>query len=875
MPPEPGAGAVPTRLAAALADRYRIEREVGAGGMATVYLARDLKHDRDVALKVLRPELAAVLGADRFLNEIRITARLSHPHILALIDSGAAEGFLYFVLPYVRGDSLRDRLRSERQLSLDETVRITAQVAGALDYAHRQGVIHRDIKPENILLQEGEAMLADFGIALAVKEAGGNRLTETGLSLGTPQYMSPEQATGDRTLDARSDVYSLGAVVYEMIAGEPPVSGASAQAIIAKLLTERPTRLRVTRDTVPEAVDDAVMRALAKVPSDRYASPGEFAAAIAAGGSRPAARAGRRRWPIAAAAALALLAGLIWWLARGPSRDEHAAEFALRDRTQLTSSGRAEQAAISSDGKEIAYLTSSCGAAGCTRAVVVQNVGEPESRELLTGLQTVNNIEWSPDRRNLLVTASVGGRQGAYLLSVFGGAPRFLSPIWASFFAGGDSIIMVPPQALSGDSVVHLLIAGLDGVPRDSIVTNGPVDWIFVFNVPGSSRFVVLATRGQNAELRVIDRQGAVTQRGAIPGIDILQAGVWRASRDAIWVQLAQANHPGLARLPFDAKSGRILPAIDTVHFGAMTGFDVTSDGSSIVIAEDAAEYEVWVTSVTDALRGRFATKDRVWRSSAVLSAQISYDGSRIFFMNTVTGASGSERLPYVLGVADGNAAPLASRGEFVKAYWADSVSLAVEERVGQHVRLVLVDSRNGQRREERALDDSAIVDYAHLGGGGGWTWIPADGQSFRVWMPGDAAPRVFPKPVWFLGVGGLGSTLDGKRIAIGGFRAGFADSLRFDIVDLKSSTIVPWGTVNISVLSSTCFLTDGSLLFIAYDAGGLYKLYRVRVPGRIEVIGTVPRAAKAVDVSRDLKRAAVTVREDHGDVWRWRVVRR
>ncbi len=866
MPPEHSS------LAAALADRYRIEREIGAGGMATVYLARDLKHDRDVALKVLRPELAAVLGADRFLNEIRITARLSHPHILALIDSGAADGFLYYVLPYVRGESLRDRLRSERQLSLEETARISAQVAGALDYAHRQGVIHRDIKPENILLQEGEAMLADFGIALAVKEAAGNRLTETGLSLGTPQYMSPEQATGERTLNARSDVYSLGAVVYEMIAGEPPVSGASAPAIIAKLLTERPTRLRVTRDTVPEALDDAVLRALAKVPSDRYASAGEFAAAMAAGVSKPVGRARTRRWPIAAAAALILLAGLAWWVSRGASRGEHAAGFALRDRTQLTSSGRAEQVAISSDGKEIAYLTESCGAAGCAYAVVVQNVGEPESRELLTGLQTVNNIEWSPDRRNLLVTASVGGRQGAYLLSVFGGAPRFLSPIWASFFAGGDSIIMVPPHALSGDSVVHLLIAGLDGVPRDSIVTNGPVDWIFVFNVPGTTRFLALATRGRNAEVRVIDRQGMVTQRGALPSVDFQHAAVWRASRDAIWIQMQQADHPGLVRLPFDATSGRILPAIDTVYFGAMTGFDVTADGSTIVMAEDAAEYEIWVTSVTDALHGRFAPKDRVWRSSAVLTAQISYDGSRIYFVNTVTGASGSERLPYVLRMADRIAAPVASRGAFVKGYWADSVSLALEEREGQQVRLVLVDSRTGARSEERLLDDSAIVDYAHLGGGGGWTWTPADGQSIRVWMPSDAAPRVFPKPAWFLGVAGLGSTLDGKRIAIGGVRAGYADSLRFDIIDLKSGAATPWGTVNIASLSSTCFLSDGSLLFIGYEAGGLYKLYRVRAPGRVEVIGTVPRAAKAVDVSRDLKRAAVTVKEDHGDVWRWKL---
>jgi serine/threonine protein kinase len=242
-----------TRLNTALAGRYRLERELGQGGMATVYLAHDLKHDRAVALKVLRPELAAVLGADRFLQEIRITARLEHPHILTLIDSGESDGFLWYVTPYVRGESLRDKLTREPQLGLEEALRITTQIAGALEYAHRQGVVHRDIKPENILLHEGEGMLADFGIALAVKEAGGNRLTESGLSLGTPQYMSPEQATGERGLDARSDVYSLAAVLYEMLAGEPPHTGATAQAVIAKLMTERPTRLRVIRDTVPEA----------------------------------------------------------------------------------------------------------------------------------------------------------------------------------------------------------------------------------------------------------------------------------------------------------------------------------------------------------------------------------------------------------------------------------------------------------------------------------------------------------------------------------------------------------------------------------------------------------------------------------------------
>ena len=268
-----------TRLQSALAERYIIERELGSGGMATVYLARDIKHDREVALKVLRPDLSAVIGTERFLSEVRITAKLDHPHILTLIDSGEADGLLYYVLPYVRGESLRHKLEREKQLSVDDAVSIVKQVASALDYAHEHGVVHRDIKPENILLHEGEAVLTDFGIALAVKEAGGRRLTETGLSLGTPQYMSPEQATGDRALDKRSDIYSLGAVFYEMITGEPPVTGATAQAMIAKLLTEKPVKMRVVRQTVPLEMEIATDKALSKVPADRYASAGEFARA--------------------------------------------------------------------------------------------------------------------------------------------------------------------------------------------------------------------------------------------------------------------------------------------------------------------------------------------------------------------------------------------------------------------------------------------------------------------------------------------------------------------------------------------------------------------------------------------------------------------
>ena len=272
------------RLVGALAGRYDIHRELGSGGMATVYLAEDVKHHREVAVKVLRADLSAVLGAERFLREIEIAAGLSHPHILPLYDSGDADGCLYYVMPYIKGESLRDKINRESQLAIDDAVTIVKAVAGALHYAHSAGLIHRDIKPENILLHEGEAMVADFGIALAVSQAAGERLTETGLSLGTPSYMSPEQATGDRQLTATVDVYALGSVLYELLAGDPPFTGTNVQSVIARIVGERATRIGLIRDTVPPHIEAALERALAKVPADRFATAAAFAEALSDAG---------------------------------------------------------------------------------------------------------------------------------------------------------------------------------------------------------------------------------------------------------------------------------------------------------------------------------------------------------------------------------------------------------------------------------------------------------------------------------------------------------------------------------------------------------------------------------------------------------------
>ena len=268
------------RLNRALEGRYTIERELGEGGMATVYLAEDLKHHRKVALKVLKPELAAVVGAERFLTEIQTTASLQHPHILPLFDSGEADSFLYYVMPYVEGESLRDRLDREHQLPVDEAIRIATDLAEALDYAHRQKVVHRDIKPANILLHEGRPVIADFGIALAVGAAGGARLTETGLSVGTPYYMSPEQATGDSFVGPQSDMYALGCVLFEMLVGEPPYPGATAQAVLGKIIAGGPVSATHLRPTTPANVDAAIRRVLEKLPADRFQATQDFANAL-------------------------------------------------------------------------------------------------------------------------------------------------------------------------------------------------------------------------------------------------------------------------------------------------------------------------------------------------------------------------------------------------------------------------------------------------------------------------------------------------------------------------------------------------------------------------------------------------------------------
>jgi serine/threonine-protein kinase len=432
------------RLRATLADRYRLERELGQGGMATVYLAHDLKHDRKVAIKVLRPELAAVIGAERFLSEIKTTANLQHPHILPLFDSGVADSFLFYVMPFIEGESLRDRLTREKQLPIADAVRIATEVASALDYAHRHNVIHRDIKPENILLHDGRALVADFGIALAASKAGGTRMTETGMSLGTPMYMSPEQAMGEREITARSDIYALGALTYEMLLGEPPFTGPTAQAIVAKVMTEKPASLIARRDRVPPAVEEAVLTALEKLPADRFGSAAEFAAALVnpmsmtvRPGLRPAATVGPRGWIVAAGMALvALIAGLVIGGRRSDPgsvdrTDVVHATLALGDSAAIPTISNI-RLAISPTGHQVVFV----GPDRADATLWVRDFAQPDAHPLPDTKGAFAPF-FSPDGASIGFFTSASGHTVLRLIPVSGGVARTVVEDSIAAFGGG------------------------------------------------------------------------------------------------------------------------------------------------------------------------------------------------------------------------------------------------------------------------------------------------------------------------------------------------------------------------------------------------------------------------------------------------------
>jgi len=639
------------RLTTALADRYRIERELGQGGMATVYLAHDLKHERQVAIKVLRPELAAVIGAERFLREIKTIASLQHPHILGLIDSGEVDGTAYYVMPFVEGESLRDRLSREKQLPVPDAVRIATEVASALDYAHRHGVIHRDIKPENILLHDGQALVADFGIALAVSTAGGSRMTETGMSLGTPYYMSPEQAMGQREIGPPCDVYALGAVTYEMLSGDPPFTGSTAQAIVAKVMTDKPASIRRARERVPEQVEDAVLTALEKLPADRFPSAAAFAEALT-GPARTVSRsaaAGRtwladRRSRLALAAAVISTAVALVLVARSRRKTVDLAEMSVAQNTFRQEA--IFNARWAPDGKTIVYSAAARGTnprlyivrsdypepqplgPDSTHLLAVSSTGElallrrprNPSHRLFTGtlarmpigggapreiMENVQEADWSPDGSQLAITRPAGeSSQLEYPVgrALYRSRPGgYLSDLRVS--PGGDRVAFFDHQAVNDDRGVVVVVDttgnaaavtpefwGMEGLAWEP----GGQSVLFAGASHGGMYQVHRAGAGR-AESLVLPSPGTLTLQ------DVARDGRWLVTRDdqPLRILLHPSGSTGLKDLswldnsltPLISGDGELLAFTDqSIQAGPRYAVMIRkTDGSPVVRLGDGA----------------------------------------------------------------------------------------------------------------------------------------------------------------------------------------------------------------------------------------------------------------------------------------------
>jgi hypothetical protein len=860
-------------ISTALGDRYVIEREIGAGGMAVVYLARDKKLDRDVALKVLRPELGAVLGSERFLTEIKISARLDHPHILTLIDSGEADGLLYYVLPFVRGESLRAKLDRERQLGLEEALTITKQVASALDYAHRQGLVHRDIKPENILIQEGEAMLTDFGIALAVKEAGGNRLTQTGLSLGTPQYMSPEQATGDRGIDARSDVYSLASVLYEMLAGEPPVTGASAQSMIAKLMTEKPTHLRVLRDTVPPNIDDAVAKALAKTPADRFATAGEFSRALEMKSRRetpasaPAVSTGSRRRVaiIGGVLALAVVAAGALYAYRGRSAPSASASVAaLGPRTQLTSSGAVLVPAISPDGKQLAYITKHCDTGSCKYSVIEQDVGGSTTRVVLEGATAGYGLEWSPDRRNLIFNGTLNNNPGSYVLSALGGTPHFLTAGPATFYAGGDSLLIAPP--FHADSVYWLGVASLDGIVHDSIKLRGQGEGVGALSsMPGTGWILTLVLQSPHGLWQVIDRSGKVADHV----INACTCG-GIAARDAVWLSRAgDGVGESIVRIALDPLTGKLAARQDTMVTALFTNFSITADGAGMVMDEGTYDFSIWNLDLASVLKGAYPAQRRVANASSPVNATISPDGSRLLVVRqTQIGNGHLEPRFSIMPYGGGAETPLGIAGKPVFANWADSVTVGVGRQTSSGLRLSMVDVRTSAIRNEIDLPDSVVSWAAALPDG--WAWVPASGGKIIASRAGKK--REYPIPAWYSFIFAVVPDPSGHRLFYIGNDKVTTDSLGVGVLALDDGSTAQWASMFAEAGRITP-LADGGVFLTAARSQGALSFYKLTGPGQMQSLGDSPRPMRGISISRDMRLASVQERDYRADAWISKVV--
>ena len=875
----------PDRLSAALQDRYRIERELGAGGMATVWLAEDLRHTRKVAIKVLREDLAASLGSTRFLREIQIAAQLQHPNILPLLDSGDADGFLYYVMPYVPGQSLRERLAREGELPVHEAVRLLVEVTDALAHSHQMGVVHRDIKPDNVMMSGRHALVTDFGVAKAISEATGrNTVTTLGVAVGTPAYMSPEQASADPHIDHRSDIYAVGVMAYEMLTGRPPFVGTTPQQVLAAHVTEAPDSVAKRRPAIPQALEQIVMRCLAKRPADRYQTAEELlhlleAQATPSTGITPAQTrpvtawtdpTSRKRWGTVAAVIAGLVAiGALAWTLRPTAPGMTVLDV---PRLRVTSTGTAEIAAISPDGQRVAYGNRACQDALCTYEVVVQDIGGAGRMSAVTGLQAVYELAWSGNGRSLLFTGTTReGRFGSFLVPALGGsAPRFVAGSTVRMFGEGDSLMIgaeIAPGKLvlrategsasaRGDTVI-VERPGLDGFSW-GVSTDG--HWIMVgYPVDNRIRIVVLNRRGE--PLDSLDQGGLMSAgfkargRFVVGAFDSLSTesvtlieheidetgrftGVRRQVLGQVQLESPQPSAGGIAYLT------------GTVQMSVYAGTREGGIGSPIGMRQ--------VASATSGL--------------GVLMAS---DGSAYILMRRTDAPGGSSNLTVsALPVSGGPERIIATgiRDAIDRSRTVDGTALVVLQREGKDARIIQLHLATGQSSELGMLGDTTVVDALEVMRDGSLIWEAGgttsqlrirnpEGQLRTVPAPRTSIEQLEDSP-WGHGTVGWGwSYPAGDSLVIFHLPPGASEARRLVTRVFEAVGGMRW-------------LENGTIELLIGETAATMALYTLEPStGHLERRGTFPIPfTTSISFSNDGRHLAAFVAPPTRDVWvaRW-----
>ncbi len=874
-----------TRLTAALADRYRIEREVGAGGMATVYLAEDLRHGRQVALKVLRPELAATLGSERFFREIQVAARLQHPHILPLHDSGEAGGFLYFVMPYVEGESLRERLARVGELPVHDAVKILVEVVDALAYAHSQGVVHRDIKPDNVMLSGRHALVTDFGVAKAVSEATGRQqLTTAGVALGTPSYMAPEQAAADPNLDHRVDIYAVGAMAYELLTGRPPFTGMTSQQILAAHVTQAPDPVSRHRPTCPPALEAVIMRCLAKRAADRFQTAEELLQnleplATPSGGMTPTqtrpvtawqpATTGRKWIPVVAGAVVVAIAALGWLALRGRA----SAPPVQLERQQLTFTGNASSPGISQDGSRIAYATRQCDTAGfCTLDIVIQDVGGAGSATVVRGVLGAWEIKWTADSRYLVYGASSGAdRWGAWSVPTLGGDPRYLGCCNASIVGATDTALVSRPASV-GDSIGWLRwVTIADGVVRDSlpVPTDGSGANLLAESFPDGDRLLLMHDRPRSMIATVASRTGVTLDSivFAFPQIPMsVNVAPDGQSLIAVMQRVLGQGEVDFLRYSVSGK-GRITATPDTVarQLTINAGGDLSQSGA-LVYGFGSTEYSVWALQRDDPTGMRFSQR-RLASSTALVSASLSPTGDRVL-LNRPSAAGDERRQLSVLPFDSGPETLIGPPMKLVDWDWAqDGTSITLIAPHGRDsLGIARMEVPSGRITQVGAIERGDYVVTETVADGGA-ILVPTPQSFRRLGIPG-LTDSTFSLPAALGAVTSIDPSPDGKAfVAVSWDPNG--DSLlahRISIVDGSVTRLAAFGAEG---QQPPKWFDDGSIVIPILETSWTLAWYRIPPGGGKPVrLGTPPRYPAIYRFSGDGLRVMARAQDRRTDIY-------